>query len=73
MEVDWTFTEEEFLSHRETSFELEHQGQRRRGRLRRRCRAIQDEAEIVGKTSREVKPIAGNKVWWHGFIQALCS
>jgi hypothetical protein len=73
MEVDETFTEEEFLSHRETSFELEHQGQRRRGRLKRRCRTIQDEAEIVGRASRGVKPTAGNKVCWHGFIQALCS
>jgi hypothetical protein len=33
---------------------------------------IQDEAETVARTSK-VKPIAGNKVCWLGFIQTFCS
>jgi hypothetical protein len=33
----------------------------------------QEEAAIVGKTWREIKPIAGNRVCWHCFMNALCS
>jgi hypothetical protein len=30
-------------------------------------------AETVGKTLREVKAIAGKKVRWRCFVEALCS
>jgi hypothetical protein len=48
MEVDWTYTEEGFLCHRKTRFQLEPQGQHRRGRLRRSWRRlIEEEVSIV--------------------------
>jgi hypothetical protein len=40
MEVDWTYTEEGFLCHRKSSFQLEPQGQCRAERLRSWSRLI---------------------------------
>jgi hypothetical protein len=33
----------------------------------------EEEAEIVGKTWREVRTFPGNRVCWCCFVEALCS
>lgn len=47
-------------------------GQCRRGRLRRSRRTIEEETAIVHNNLREFKAIAGNRVHWPYFIEALC-
>jgi hypothetical protein len=45
------------------------QGQDTRGRPRNSwCRTIEEGAETVGKTWREVKVVAGNRVRWRCFV-----
>jgi hypothetical protein len=50
------------------------QEKRRRGRPRTTwLRTVEEEARIAGKTCREVKSLAGNRVLWRCFVEALCS
>jgi hypothetical protein len=49
-----------------------HQGQHRRGRLRRSWRRITyQDASTVGRTWRELKANAGNQVCWDWFMKVL--
>lgn len=49
------------------------QGSRKRGRLRNSWkRTVEEEARAMGKTWREIKALAGNKVCWRCFVEALC-
>jgi hypothetical protein len=50
------------------------QGQRRRGKPRTTLRrTVEDEIRKSGKIWREVKSLAGNRVRWRYFVEALCS
>jgi hypothetical protein len=48
-------------------------GQHRRRRLRRnRKECSEEEDEIVGKTWRDFKAMAGNRISWQCSVEALC-
>jgi hypothetical protein len=50
------------------------QGKQRRGRPRTTSwRTVEEEAQKVGKTWREVKSLAGNRVRWRYFVEDLRS
>ena len=57
-----------------TALDWNHQGYRRRGRLKRTWRrAIEDEIGNTGRSWNEVKGIAGDCNAWKLFMDALCS
>jgi hypothetical protein len=71
--MEWVYTEEGFLCHRKASF-LVPQAQCGGGRLRKSWRRIiEEETATEGKTLKEAKVIAGNRMCWHCFVEALCS
>jgi hypothetical protein len=61
-EVDQTYIDEGFLCHREHNLSWNPQGQHTRRRARSWMGTVEEDAEIMGKTWREVKAIAGNSV-----------
>jgi hypothetical protein len=72
MEVDWTYTEKEFLWHGKQALSWKFQGYHKRGRPRRSWRKIiEEEAAKVGKIWRQVKAINGKKVHWHCLVETL--
>jgi hypothetical protein len=70
MDVDRTYSEEGFLCHRETSFELEPSGAWKT-KTEKELEEREEEVEIVGNIWRELNMIAGNKVCWCCFMEAL--
>jgi len=57
-----------------TTLDWNHQGYRRRGRLKRTwCRTIEDELRSTGRSWNKVKGITGDHSAWKLFMDALCS
>jgi hypothetical protein len=57
-----------------TALDWNHQGYKRRGRLRRTWRrTIEDEIRGTGKSWNEVEGVAGDRNAWKLFMDALCS
>jgi len=61
VEVDWSYIEQGFFCHRKVSLVLENP---RMTQKRKTEKELEQQAGIMGKTSREVKEIVGKRVLW---------
>jgi hypothetical protein len=61
VEVDWSYIEQRFFCHRKASLELEIP---RMPQKRKTEKEMEEQAGTIGKTSREVKAVAGKRVLW---------